>query len=507
MTILEKIKHNAQNNGDKPVYSAENGGGGQSITWQELDDLSGRLAASLHKNLKSKKPIIVYGHKDPYMLVCFLACVKAGRAYCPIDISVPLSRVEMIVEEVEPEIVLSTELLSIAFEKILSKEEIMSLIENQKEVIDTSNYVSSNEVFYIIFTSGSTGKPKGVQITRECLDHFIQWGISLGGLVEGNDYVFLNQAPFSFDLSVMDLYLCLYLGGTLWALTKKVQQDMRLLFSCLERSSVNVWVSTPSFADVCLSDRKFSEKLLPNLAIFLFCGETLTNKTVGRLFTAFPKANIVNLYGPTESTVAVTDIMITPEMNCQISPLPVGKEKPGTWIQIVDEEGNVLPEGEKGEIIIIGNTVSVVYWNNEALNQQVFGKCEIDGEIYRFYRTGDKGYKKNGLLFYCGRIDLQIKLHGYRIEVEDIENNMMKLPDIKKVVVIPQYRGDKVSSLVAFLVFSTKIEDEFLTVQRIKEQLKEYLPDYMIPKKMKFLEQLPVTNNGKVDRKILGGLL
>ena len=186
--------------------------------------------SSLHKNLKSKKPIIVYGHKDPYMLVCFLACVKAGRAYCPIDISVPLSRVEMIVEEVEPEIVLSTELLSIAFEKILSKEEILSLIENQKEVIDTSNYVSSNEVFYIIFTSGSTGKPKGVQITRECLDHFIQWGISLGGLVEGNDYVFLNQAPFSFDLSVMDLYLCLYLGGTLWALTKKVQQDMRLLF-------------------------------------------------------------------------------------------------------------------------------------------------------------------------------------------------------------------------------------------------------------------------------------
>lgn len=137
----------------------------------------------------------------------------------------------------------------------------------------------------------------------------------------------------------------------------------------------------------------------------------------------------------------------------------------------------------------------------------MFGKCEIDGEIYRFYRTGDKGYKKNGLLFYCGRIDLQIKLHGYRIEVEDIENNMMKLPDIKQVVVIPQYRGDKVSSLVAFLVFSTKIEDEFLAVQRIKEQLKGYLPDYMIPKKMKFLEQLPVTNNGKVDRKILGGLL
>lgn len=441
------------------------------------------------------------------MIVCFLACVKAGRAYCPIDTSVPLSRVEMILEEVEPEIILSTELLSIAFEKVLSREEILNLIKNQKDVIDIRHYVSSDEVFYIIFTSGSTGKPKGVQITRECLDHFIRWGITLGGLAEGSNYVFLNQAPFSFDLSVMDLYLCLYLGGTLWALTKEVQQDMRLLFPNLGRSLANVWVSTPSFADVCLSDKKFSDKLLSNLTTFLFCGETLTNKTVERLFERFPEADIVNLYGPTESTVAVTNVMITPEMNRQVSPLPVGKEKPGTWIQIVDDEGNVLPDGEKGEIIITGNTVSVGYWNNEELSQKVFGHCEIDGEMYRFYRTGDEGYKKDGFLFYCGRIDLQIKLHGYRIEVEDIENNMMKLPEVKQAAVIPKYRDGKVSSLVGFLAFSTEVEDEFLAARRVKEQLKEYLPDYMIPKKIKFLEQLPMTNNGKVDRKMLGGLV
>lgn len=506
MTILEKIGQNAQNIGEKTAYFVENAGGGQSITWQELDDFSGCLAAAMHENLKSKKPIIVYGHKDPYMLVCFLACVKSGRAYCPVDTSVPLSRVKMIVEEVEPEIVLSTEPLSIEFEKVLSKEEILNLIKNQKEAIDRSEYLSANEVFYIIFTSGSTGKPKGVQITRECLDNFIQWGITLGGLTEDSDYVFLNQAPFSFDLSVMDLYLCLYMGGTLWALTKEIQQDMRLLLPNLEKSQANVWVSTPSFADVCLSDKKFSEKLLPNLTTFLFCGETLTNRTVERLSAGFPNAGIVNLYGPTESTVAVTDILVTPDINHQINPLPVGKEKSGTWIRIVDEDGNVLPEGKKGEIIIIGDTVSIGYWKNEELNQKVFGECEIDGETYRFYRTGDKGYKKDGYLFYCGRIDLQIKLHGYRIEVEDIENNIMKLPHIKQVAVMPKYRGDKISSLVAFLVPSVEIEDEFLAAQKVRQQLKEYLPDYMIPKKIKFLEQLPVTNNGKVDRKILGGL-
>lgn len=508
MTILEKINKNAKAKGDKIAYFVEDSdvGGGESLTWCELDDFSNRLAAVLDKKLKSKMPVVVYGHKDPYMLICFLACVKAGRAYCPIDISVPLNRVEAIVEEVRPEIVLSLEPLSIEFEGILSKENILDLIRGQETAIDVNNYISANEVFYIIFTSGSTGKPKGVQITRECLDNFIQWGITLGGLVEDSEYVFLNQAPFSFDLSVMDLYLCLYMGGTLWALPKKVQQDMKLLFSNLEKSSANVWVSTPSFADVCLADKKFSDILLPNMSTFLFCGETLTNKTVERLFDRFPNVNIVNTYGPTESTVAVTEVLITSEMNEKINPLPVGKEKPGTWIQIVDKEGSLLPEGEKGEIIIVGNTVSVGYWENEELNEKVFGNCEINGKTYRYYRTGDKGYKKDGYLFYCGRIDLQIKLHGYRIEVEDIENNIMRLPSIKQAAVIPKYRGDKISSLIGYIVSSMEIEDEFLAAQKLKEELKEYLPEYMIPKKIKFLNQLPMTNNGKVDRKALGGL-
>lgn len=510
-TILKKIRENAGQYPERIAYSVENHGGGTegagSLTWHELDLYSDKLAAYLNRYCVTKKPIVVYGHKDPYMLVCFIACVKSGRAYCPVDISVPLSRTEVIINEVNPELVLTTEALMLSNDQILTKKQISEIIEKEISTIPQNEYVSAEDVFYIIFTSGSTGVPKGVQITRDCLDHFIMWAVSLGNqLRENKHYIFLNQAPFSFDLSVMDLYLSLYMGGTLWALKKDIQGDMKSLIQSLECSGANVWVSTPSFADVCLADKKFSENILPNLDLFLFCGETLTNRTVEKLETAFPRATIVNTYGPTESTVAVTEVEVTPQVRGQFNPLPVGKAKSGTWILIMDEQGNVVPDGEKGEIIIVGDSVSIGYWNNPVLTGKVFGTYNIDGITYRLYHTGDKGYKKEGQLFYCGRIDFQIKLHGYRIEIEDIESNLMKLESISKVAVTPVYREGQVKSLNAYIVSKREVSNSFSEAQRIRAELKAFLPEYMIPKKIIFKDQLPMTNNGKVDRKALGGI-
>ncbi|MCB6610939.1 D-alanine--poly(phosphoribitol) ligase subunit DltA [[Clostridium] symbiosum] len=510
ITIIEKINQNAKEYPTCIAYYCEKNIGGDkssALTWQELKEKSDKLAYYLSRSLTSNTPIIVYGHKDPYMLVCFLACVKSGRAYCPIDISVPLNRIEAIIKEVSPEIILTTEELSLEYNNILSYKKIHSIIENETGQIEDSQSISSEDVFYIIFTSGSTGTPKGVQITRDSLDRFIQWGLTLGsGIQENEKNVFLNQAPFSFDLSVMDLYLSLYSGGTLWALDKKVQGDMRLLFESFKQSEASIWVSTPSFADVCLVDPSFRQELLPKLKRFLFCGETLTNRTAERLMRAFPNAEIVNTYGPTESTVAVTEVLVTPEVNQNNNPLPVGKAKKGTWIFIMDEQGNSLPEGEHGEIVIVGDTVSVGYWNNQDRTRKVFGVREIEGHPYRLYHTGDKGYLKDGQLFYCGRIDLQIKLHGYRIELEDIESNIMKLPEIQKAAVLPVYRDGQVRSLTAYVVTRNVATDSFSMTQKLREKLKEYLPEYMIPKKMVFLETLPMTNNGKVDRRALGGM-
>lgn len=554
MNILEKIREHAYLTPERTVMIC----GSRRLTWQQLWTWSDRLAAWIAAVEQDKAPVAVYGHKNPWMLVCFLACVKSGRAYCPIDISVPDERVKMIMEALPSGIVLATETLQFAADqetacgkRIIGCRDLEEIFQRTDlEAPGADQWVKGDETYYIIFTSGSTGTPKGVQITADCLGHYLDWSVGLGTSPEQKaGQVFLNQAPFSFDLSVMDLYTCLACGGTLFCLEKQVQSDYGRLLESLEVSEANVWVSTPSFADVCLSDPKFDQKLLPGLQVFLFCGETLGNRTARKLQERFPGAVVVNTYGPTESTVAVTDVLVTPELAAADHALPVGRAKPGTRIEIHDTDGKSVPEGEKGEIIIIGDTVSTGYYRQEELTKKAFFTV---GES-RAYHTGDEGYLRDGMLYYCGRIDLQIKLHGYRIELEDIENNIRRLPQISHAVVIPNQRGGKVSSLTAYVVLNEHArklqedcgiglqtaesavvqekqfsspgtgdlqsgavsekqsgggyipEDEKVMSARLKECLAAFLPSYMIPKKFVFLNQMPMTNNGKADRKLLGG--
>lgn len=162
---------------------------------------------------------------------------------------------------------------------------------------------------------------------------------------EKDGKVFLNQAPFSFDLSVMDLYTCLACGGTLVTMDRTVQADFSRLISFFKKSNIGVWVSTPSFADICLSDKNFSQALLPELSVFLFCGETLTNITAKKLQQCFPTVKIMNTYGPTETTVAVTEVLVSPELEEAENPLPVGRIKPGSFLEI---PGAMEPWQRKG---------------------------------------------------------------------------------------------------------------------------------------------------------------
>lgn len=504
-TIINKIRENAEKYPDRIAFRTIDEFGEETcLSWKELECYSDSIAGFILDNAKTNTPVVVYGHKEQWMLVCFLGCVKSGRAYCPIDISVPLKRVDSIIGEVKPEITFSMDDgFQPQYGTVIRKDKIESIIQDEKSIL-TANFVKSNDVFYIIFTSGSTGIPKGVQITTECLDNFIKWGSTLLPEISNDRHnVFLNQAPFSFDLSVMDIYLSLYNAGTIFALQKSVQGNMKQLLEYLQKGNVTVWVSTPSFADICLADKSFCKELLPELKTFLFCGETLTNKTVDRLINAFPDSEIVNTYGPTESTVAVTNVTVTREMNKNISPLPIGKPKAGTWIHIVDQDGRILGENEKGEIVIIGDSVSIGYFHNREKTEKAFSTYVVDGKEYRSYHTGDEGYFKEGYLYYSGRIDNQIKLHGYRIELEDIENNLANVPMVQKAVAVPNYRNGKVSSISAYIVVKKEmILNENMSLF-IKEEMKKYVPDYMIPKKIIIVDSIPMTANGKADRKAL----
>jgi D-alanine--poly(phosphoribitol) ligase subunit 1 len=459
--------------------------GDKTLTYGELRRRSDGLASYLTKRFgDDRRPIAVLGHREPEMLIAFLGAVKSGRPYVPIDTALPQTRIDQI-------------LASSRAALTLTPDQIRQF--STGELPGPTKPVEKNDLFYVLFTSGSTGEPKGVMITLACLEHFISWMLAEQKFNEGAE-VFLNQAPFSFDLSVMDLYCSLATGGTLFSISRDLIENPKNLYRALARSGVTTWVSTPSFAQMCLVEEKFAEAMLPRVRRFLFCGETLAPQTAAQLLDRFPQAQVWNMYGPTEATVATTSIRIDAAILEQYSPLPVGRVMPGSQVFVVDANGQELPPNERGEIIITGPNVSPGYVGRPDLTARAFS--EYRDQLA--YKTGDLGCFRGGLLFFEGRVDEQIKLSGYRIELSDVEANLRALPTVRDAVVIPVIKDGAAQSLTAFISLAARNEtSDFKLAHNLRNQLGERLPAYMWPRKFVFLDAFPMTANGKVDRTAL----
>lgn len=245
-------------------------------------------------------------------------------------------------------------------------------------------------------------------------------------------------------------------------------------------------------------DPSFNSELLPELSVFLFCGEILPVSVCQQLRERFPMAKIFNTYGPTEATVAVTFSEITDEVLKEYRTLPVGVAKSDTQIILLNEENMPVSEEEKGEIIIVGPSVSKGYFGQPELTKKAF--FNYNGQ--QAYRTGDAGFIKEGLLYYKGRLDFQIKLHGYRMELEEIEYHIGKSKFVNSAVVVPTYQDERIEYL-SVLIIPTEhpFEKEYQLTSAIKKELGLVLPAYMIPRKFSYHKELPMTPNGKVDRK------
>ena len=274
------------------------------LTYKNLIEYAEKLAYHLEEKLKEdKSPIVVYGHKHPLMPIYFLACVKSGRAFCPVDINTPKERVEEIIETTKSKVVLITEEIELGCETIDVKTA-YDIIQTTDKQIDKECQVQGEDTFYIIFTSGSTGKPKGVCITYNNINNFLHWYTEY--YTNKEDQVFLGHPPFSFDLSVMSLWPSIYMGATLVQIDKQHQENFALMFEELQRSEATIWISTPSFIEMCFIDKNFNKNLLPHVKQFVFCGEKLFSSTVEKIHKNFPNTQVINTYGPTESTVMVT---------------------------------------------------------------------------------------------------------------------------------------------------------------------------------------------------------
>lgn len=506
MFVLEKIKEYAKDLDRKAVIYND-----KVMTYAELEQYSNAFASFLLKNGKNKSPVVIYGHKEEEFLPCMYGALKAGRAYVPVDITFPADRLEMVLSDVNPEFFITlreTNVSVVHGTSQVTREKINDIFKEFEGIeVDSDNWVKPEDNCYILFTSGSTGRPKGVPINRANIENLAKY-LTKWCDIESNTDIITNQISFSFDVSVVSVYVGVSLGKTLYTIDKAMMETPASLYERLTNSNLSFWVSTPSFAELCAMSSNFNAQMLPNLKRFLFCGETLTHKLVDLLKERFPNADIVNTYGPTEATVLVTASIITDEMAKDSKPIPIGAPLEEVEFRIVDSNGNILPEGEIGELQIISDNVGHGYYGRPDLTQKVFFETVSRGEKKRGYRTGDACYQKDGQYYFCGRMDFQIKLNGFRIELEDIENNLVKVENVSRAVVIPVMKEEKVDYLAAFVLSTNKVEGPKLKeITRIKAELAKFVPSYMVPRKIVICDNFPTNTNGKVDRKLLASML
>jgi len=499
---------------------------GEKITYAALKEASDTLAVSLAANpaIEPGVPIIVHGHKSPLMLVCFLACAKAGHPYAPTDVSFPVARVRSICEQIGGATVLDTTAdglddagLGPACAQLIGKDELTARAEKpvSADAVAALEGSQGEDTFYLIFTSGSSGTPKGVMVTATCLDNFMRFMAKQFGIIaerareeDGANAVFFNRAPFSFDMSVTDLALGLTQGGTLFSLDTPAENNMAAMFEAFAEAGLTWWVSTPSAMDLCLADPAFDEKLLPRLRAVLLIGEVFKPQTARQIAERFPRVRMLNCYGPTESTDLVSWCWIEESMLAEDKPLPIGRAMDGVRLVVLDPETlQEVPTGERGELFIIGNTVAKGYYKLPEKTHEMFESCpsELIGPGERAYRTGDEvNWGDDGLLYFHGRLDMQVKLHGYRIELGDIEANLSAFDEVSSACVVPVTRDGSIAHLAAFVIVAPTCEKSgFALTKELKRRLKETVPSYMVPRAFKYVDEFPMGGTGKVDRRTL----
>ena len=499
--MIEAIEHFAQVQPDFPGYEIL----GQVHTYGDLKKDSDSLAAQIDRlGLPDKSPVVVFGGQEYEMLATFVALTKSGHAYIPIDSHSALERVAAIVEVAEPSLIIAINdfPLEDVAAPIFSAEQVQTAF-REGASYELSHPVQGDDNYYIIFTSGTTGKPKGVQISHNNLLSFTNWMITDKEFATPARPQMLAQPPYSFDLSVMYWAPTLALGGTLFALPSAVTQDFKQLFETILSLPIAIWTSTPSFADMALLSDDFNSQKLPQLTHFYFDGEELTVKTAQKLRDRFPQARIINAYGPTEATVALSAVAVTDEMLQNCKRLPIGYTKADSPTFVIDEEGQKVPNGQQGEIIVCGPAVSKGYLNNPEKTAEAF--FEFEG--LPAYHTGDVGSMTDeGLLLYGGRMDFQIKFNGFRIELEDVSQNLNKSKYVESAVAVPRYNKDhKVQNLLAYVILKDGVAEQFEReidiTKAIKEDLQDIMMSYMMPSKFLYRETLPLTPNGKIDIK------
>lgn len=469
----------------------------QELTYKELNEKANQLARYLTKN--GIKPHSVIGlrlNKSLEMIISILAIIKAGCCYLPINMSYPEDRVNYMLEDSNCKFLLS----SISCTDMSFNVNIIN--------VDLSNYkiysgntenlnikISPEDLIYIIYTSGSTGKPKGAMLCHKNVVRLMKNDHYLFDFTDKDIWTMFHSVAF--DFSVWEMYGALLYGGKLILVPDAVAKNPSEFLDLLKIQKVTVLNQTPSYF-YNLQDIEVS-KSTNDLSVryVIFGGEALNPSLIKPWHKKYPKTHLINMYGITETTVHVTFKELVGE-NFNSSSSNIGRAIPTLKTYILDKNLNLQPFNTIGQLCVAGDGVCLGYLNRPDLNKIKFiDNPYIKGE--KLYLSGDNGFlSKSGDLFYNGRIDNQFKLRGFRIEIDEIESKILSYPDVSKCVVLPKKIDNKDTQLIAYVVGNCN-----LNIPDLKKYVLNLLPTYMIPSFFIKLDYIPLTINGKADRKKL----
>lgn len=466
------------------------------ITYGELDAQVKILASALwNRGVKPGQIVALHAERNSQMIISLLAILRLGASYLPLDPAYPSERLAFMLQDAKVSFLIGH---GARPEWLDSKVEVFDLYEygDEPSELPTACPASPDDLAYIIYTSGSTGKPKGVQIEHSSAVNFLHSMAEQPGL--NRDDIVVAVTSISFDIAVLEIFLPLVKGARIVLADRQTASNGQALSDLLARHKATIMQATPTTWNLLLTAGWNHEKQ----SLKKLCGgEALSRELAAQLLKT--KGELWNMYGPTEATVWCTAHKIT-QVDKAIS---IGRPIANTGVYILDNMQKPVDKGQIGELFISGEGLSRGYLNRPELTAQRFIDIELSEEgKTRLYRTGDLASVDNADdIAYHGRIDNQVKVRGYRIELEEIEAALEKLDFVTQAVVGLNERvgvdANQTTSLIGYLTLSNATSN--VSRDSIREQLSATLPDYMIPDRFAALDTFPLTPNGKVDRSAL----
>ncbi|MCB9718000.1 MAG: amino acid adenylation domain-containing protein [Myxococcales bacterium] len=464
---------------------------GRTSSYRELDALANRIAHRLRRlGVGREDRVAVFMLRSIELVATLLGVLKAGGAYVPIDPTYPPERVAYMLSDSGARVIVTQS----AIRDQLGATEAAVLEADADDPTESSERPSAalhpSSAVYVIYTSGSTGRPKGVVNAHQGVANRLQWMKPALG-VDDSD-VFLQKTPFTFDVSVWELFVPLVIGAQLVVARPEGHKDTAYLCDLVEEAGVTTMHFVPSMLEPFLDEPKLGK--CASVRRVVCSGEALAYATTRR-FHQRMDAELYNLYGPTETSIEVTWWQSDPEDPGPV--VPIGRPITNVQTYILDAELQPVPVGVHGELHLGGVQVARGYGGRPGLTAERFVPDPF-APGRRLYKTGDLArWRPDGAIEYLGRLDHQVKVRGFRIELGEIETVLSSLDEVRDVVVVAREDAPGDTRLVAYLV-ATDPDD--LDASRLRERLEAKLPDYMVPSAFVTLDVLPLTASGKVDR-------